>query len=165
MPRSFNGPVSIVLDCDKHIEESKQPALLFHPPTMEDELQLGQVVDQVEEAGTVEETKKLVCDALEKHYAGSKNYPGESFKSNIHLLNMREAVEVLTRLLYSSSLTSDEKKTSESLQPSDKGSLPADPALTAAASIAQQVDDRSTSSASTATAAGAAPVKVVEHSS
>lgn len=114
MPRATNpnSVVPIVLDCDK--DQNPQAKFFFRPPVMADEEKLGSVFD-IRDKDSVTLTES-VTRAIEECLIGFENCGKFRYPENriSEFLNAAEGFELVSKLLSSGRLDSDEKKSSES---------------------------------------------------
>jgi len=114
MPRATNpdSTIVIVLDCDK--DQNPQAKFLFRPPVMADEEKLGSAFDIRDKDSTT--LTESVTQAIETCLIGFENCGGFEFGKNriSEFLSAAEGFELVSKLLSSGRLDSDEKKSSES---------------------------------------------------
>ena len=114
MPRATNpgSTIEIVLDCDK--DQYPQAKFLFRPPVMADEEKLGSVFD-IRDKDSVTLTES-VTRAIEECLIGFENCGDFNYPENriSEFLNASEGFELVSKLLSSGRLDSDEKKSLES---------------------------------------------------
>ena len=114
MPRATNPDsiIKIVLDCDK--AQDPQAKFFFRPPVMADEEQLGSAFDiRDKDAETLTDS---VTKSIETCLIGYENCGNFKFPENriSEFLSAAEGFELISKLLASGRLDSDEKKSSES---------------------------------------------------
>jgi len=114
MPRSLhpNSNVSIVLDCD--VDTEPKPTFIFRAPTMLDEEVLGNAFDLDDKDATT--LTESIEDAIHGCLIEVQNM-GEGITAKTPVgkyLCTSEGHELVTKLLSSGRLNSDEKKSSES---------------------------------------------------
>jgi len=114
MPRATNpnSTIEIVLDCDK--DQDPQAKFLFRPPVMADEEKLGSVFD-IRDKDSVTLTESVTL-AIEECLIGFENCGDFKHPENriSEFLNAAEGFELVSKLLSSGRLDSDEKKSLES---------------------------------------------------
>ncbi len=114
MPRSLhpNSNVSIVLDCDSEVEP--KPTFIFRAPTMLDEEELGNAFDLDNKNATT--LTESIENAIHGCLIEVQNM-GESVTAETPVgkyLSTSEGHELVSKLLASGRLNSEEKKSSES---------------------------------------------------
>lgn len=113
MPRSLHpgSKVSIVLDCDKDL--TPPPTFVFRAPTMLDEEILGSAYDLNDKnAKTLAES---VTKSIHHCLVEVQNLEGITAKNNVsEYLCAAEGFELISKLLASGRLDSEEKKSLES---------------------------------------------------
>jgi hypothetical protein len=109
----------VVLDCDQDKPEATRPTFYAKSQSMRGQQRIGEVLDLWTSSDdlTIAELFAQTVDVLSGVLVGWKNMNDIEFsKENLaEVLTYSEARELLRKVMYNQHITSDEKKSSESL--------------------------------------------------